>query len=265
VREAGEAVRRCTGGLTCPAQRIERLKHFVSRRALDIEGLGARSIEDFVARGWLSSPADIFLLVGRRAELAALPGWGEQSTENLLSAIEARRRPALDRFLFALGIRHVGEVTARDLARRAGDWPGLEALLQEILALIPEARAPAIGVQGIGPEVANSLADFWGEPHNRESVSHLLEYVTPEPVAVPATSSPLAGKTLVFTGTLETMSRDEAKAIADRLGARVAGSVSQRTDMVVAGRDSGSKRAKAEALGVEIVDEAQWRVLAGLQ
>ncbi|WP_448578500.1 NAD-dependent DNA ligase LigA [Thermaurantiacus sp.] len=264
VREAGEAVRRCTGGLTCPAQRIERLKHFVARRALDIEGLGARSIEDFAARGWLSSPADIFLLPARRAELAALPGWGEQSAENLLSAIEARRRPTLDRFLFALGIRHVGEVTARDLARRVGDWQGMERLLDELVELSPEARVPAIGVQGIGPEVANALADFWGEPHNRDSVRRLLEQVTPEPVAAPAATSPLAGKTLVFTGTLETMSRDEAKAIADRLGARVAGSVSQRTDLVVAGRDSGSKRARAEALGVTIVDEAQWRALAGL-
>lgn len=265
VREAGEAVRRCTGGLTCPAQRIERLKHFVARRSLDIEGLGARSIEDFVARGWLSSPADIFLLAGRQAELAALPGWGEQSTENLLCAIEARRHPPLDRFLFALGIRHVGEVTARDLARRVGDWPGLRNLLEELVALSPEARAPAIGVQGIGPEVANSLVDFWVEPHNQESVYRLVSLVMPQPVAAPATSSPIAGKTIVFTGTLETMSRDEAKAIADRLGARVAGSVSQRTDLVVAGRDSGSKRAKAEALGVEIIDEAAWRALAGLE
>ena len=264
VREPGEAVRRCTGGLTCPAQRIERLKHFVSRRALDIEGLGAKSIEEMVAHGWIVSPADIFRLGAHAEALAAAEGWGAQSVANLLSAIEARRSPSLDRLIFALGIRHVGEVTARDLARRCRSAEGLVSLLDELVAQPPEARAAHIGVQGIGPEVANALADFWAEPHNRETVAGLLQQLSPREMEAPHAGSAIAGKTLVFTGTLETMSRDEAKAVADRLGARVSGSVSAKTDLVIAGSDSGSKRAKAEALGVSIIDEGEWRRLAGL-
>ncbi len=275
AREPGEAVRRCTGGLTCPAQRIERLKHFVSRRAIDIEGLGGERLSQLVALGWVSSPADLYRLGAREAELAALPGWGAQSARNLVAAIGARTRVGLDRFLFALGIRHVGEVTARDLARAHGDWPAIAKLLDSLVAHAPEPRegetadrharriaaerAALVGVANVGPEVASALRDFWAEPHNRQTVADLLACVDVTPVRLETRASPVAGKTLVFTGTLETMSRDEAKAAAERLGARVAGSVSAKTSLVVAGRDAGSKLRRASELGVPVIDEAAWR------
>ncbi len=277
VREEGEAVRRCTGGLTCPAQRLERLKHFVSRRALDIEGLGSERVEQFIALGWLTRPGDIFRLHRHRSELLAIRGWKEASADRLFAAIEARRAPPLDRFLFALGIRHVGEVTARDLARACGTWEAFSALLDRLVAHAPEAqagepperperhaarvaaeRAAIVGVAGVGPEVAGALRDFWAEAHNRETLADLLSEVQPQPLVHQTRNSPITGRTLVFTGTLEAMGRDEARAIAERLGARVASAVSARTDLVVAGRDAGSKRAKAEALGIPLIDEAQW-------
>lgn len=277
VREAGEAVRRCTGGLTCPAQRLERLKHLVSRRALDIEGLAGRNLEQFIALGWVETPADVFRLAERTADIAALKGWGPQSAARLAAAIAAARTPGLDRFLFALGIRHVGEVTARDLALACGSWQQVETLLDQLAAHAPapapgesseryarrlaEDRARLVNVAGIGPEIASALADFWAEPHNRDTVRALLAWVTPRDLVRAVRDSPIAGKTLVFTGTLEGSSRDEAKATAERLGARVAGSVSAKTDLVVAGRDAGSKRDKARALGVEVIDEAQWNAL----
>lgn len=274
VREPGEAVRRCTGGLTCPAQRFERLRHFVSRRAIDIEGLGAKTIEELLALGWLSGPADIFRLSSHATALEARDGWQAKSVQNLLAAIEARRAVGLDRFLFALGIRHVGEVTARDLARAYGDWPAIEAMLDRLVRHDPDplpgepsarhAKRRAedwkaiVDVAGVGPEIAASLRDFWLEPHNRQTVHDLLGEITPSPIRLAAQESAIAGKTLVFTGTLSSMGRDEAKARAEALGARVAGSVSARTDLVVAGAEAGSKRAKAEALGVTVIDEAQW-------
>lgn len=258
VREPGEVVRRCTGGLICPAQRFERLRHFVSRRAMDIEGLGGRTLADFLAWDWVRGPADIFRLPARAEALAAKPGWGAQSVQRLMAAIEARRTPPLDRFLYALGIRHIGEVTARDLARRYGSWARLAAALDELVAVAPADRAGLIAVPGVGPEVARALADFWAEPHNRALVADLLEEVQPAAVTAETRASAVAGKTLVFTGTLESMSRDEARATAERLGARVAASVSARTDLVVAGRDAGAKRARAEALGVPVIGEADW-------
>jgi DNA ligase (NAD+) len=274
VRESGEAVRRCTGGLTCPAQRFERLRHFVSRRAMDIEGLGAKTLESFLALGWVSGPADIFRLSRNAKALEAMDGWQARSVANLMAAIEARRRVGLDRLLFALGIRHVGEVTARDLARAYGDWPAFESMLDRLVADDPEPPAgepPAkherrraeawkaiVDVDGVGPEIAASLRDFWQEPHNRETVHDLLGEITPLAVRHATRESAIAGKTLVFTGTLSAMGRDEAKARAEALGARVAGSVSVRTDLVVAGADAGLKRAKAETLGVTVIDEAQW-------
>lgn len=274
VREPGEAVRRCTGGLTCPAQRFERLRHFVSRRAIDIEGLGAKTIEELLALGWLSGPADIFRLSRHAEALEARDGWQAKSVQNLLAAIEARRAVGLDRFLFALGIRHVGEVTARDLARAYGDWPAIEAMLDRLVRQDPdplpgepsarhakrrtEGWKAIVDVAGVGPEIAASLRDFWLEPHNRQTVHDLLGEITPSPVRLAARESAIAGKTLVFTGTLSSMGRDEAKARAEALGARVAGSVSAKTDLVVAGAEAGSKRAKAEALGVTVIDEAQW-------
>ncbi|QMW21825.1 NAD-dependent DNA ligase LigA [Sandaracinobacteroides saxicola] len=274
VREAGEVVRRCTGGLTCPAQRVERLRHFVGRRALDIEGLGAERIELFAVLGWLASPADIYRLHRRRDELLAMKGWKPTSVDKLIESVEARRAPPLDRLLFGLGIRHVGEVTARDLARSVGDWDGLCARLD---ALVAHAVAPAlgetpekvarrealelaalVGVAGIGPEVAGALRDFWAEAHNQAALADLLAELTPAPVKLETVASEVAGLTIVFTGTLETMGRDEAKAQAERLGAKVAGSVSANTDLLVAGRDAGSKLAKAAALGVRVIDEAGW-------
>lgn len=279
VREAGEAVRRCTGGLTCPAQRFERLRHFASRRALDIEGLGAKTIAELLGLGWIEGPADIFRLARHAEALEAREGWQAKSVSNLLAAIDARRTVGLDRFLFALGIRHVGEVTARDLARACGDWPTLEALLDRLVVHDPlpepdetaekharrRARewAAMVNVGGVGEEIAASLRDFWAEPHNRTTVRDLLGEIALAPVRLETRESPIAGKTLVFTGTLAAMGRDEARARAEALGARVAASVSARTDLVVAGADAGSKRAKAEALGVAVIDEAEWlKILA---
>ncbi len=258
VREEGEVVWRCSGGLVCPAQRVERLRHFVARRAMDIDGLGAKSVEEFAALGWIATPADIFTLAERRDALLGREGWKEKSVANLLASIEARRTVGLDRLLFALGIRHVGEVTARDLARAFGSWEALEAALEALPAMPAGERAAFLNVAGIGPEVAAALADFWAEPHNRETVQALLRQVRPSPVRLEVRDSPVAGKTLVFTGTMQAMGRDEAKARAEALGAKVAGSVSAKTDLVVAGADAGSKRAKAEALGVAVIGETEW-------
>lgn len=274
VREEGEAVRRCTGGLICPAQRYERLRHFVSRRAVDIDGLGGKSLDEFLELGWIENPADIFRLHLHAEELKLREGWKDRSVQNLLDSIEARRNVGLDRLLFGLGIRHVGEVTARDLARAFNIWPNVETLLDRLVAHSPEAvlgeteekhwkrvaadRAALVGVGGVGPEVASALADFWSEPHNRDLVHSLLSEVQPAEVRLETRESPVSGKTIVFTGTLEKMGRDEAKARAEALGAKVSGSVSAKTDILVAGADAGSKRTKAEALGVQVISEADW-------
>jgi DNA ligase (NAD+) len=278
VREEGEVDVRCTGGLICPAQRVERLRHFVSRHALDIEGLGITNIESFFRDGLLQSPADIFRLTGE--QLLARERWAEISAANLIAAIDAKRRPPLDRFLFALGIRHVGEVTARDLARRYRSWAGLQAMIDQALAVRREtlpalgedprkfrlrrdkAVVAAVETPNIGPEVANALLDFFEEPHNREALADLFDAgVSPEDVVWEMKASPVSGKTLVFTGSLETLSRDEAKAQAEKLGAKVAGSVSAKTDLVIAGPGAGSKLKKAQELGVEVMDEAAWNTL----
>ncbi len=254
VREEDGVVRRCTGGLTCAAQRSERLRHFVSRLAFDIEGLGSERIEQFAAAGLIVAPGDIFRL--DRDTLLGLPGFKAKSADNLIAAIAARRRVGLDRFLYALGIRHVGEVTARDLARAFGS---AEALRGAALAAADdaEARGRLTDIGGIGPVVAEALVDFFAEPHNLATFADLLAEVTPEPLAA-ARQTALTGKTVVFTGSLTMLTRDEARAQAEALGAKVAGSVSARTDLVVAGADAGSKRAKAEALGVAVIDEAAW-------
>jgi DNA ligase (NAD+) len=278
VREEGEVDIRCTGGLVCPAQRVERLRHFVSRHALDIEGLGLVHIESFFRDGLLQSPADIFRLT--KEQLLGRERWAEVSAQNLIDAIDAKRRPPLDRFLFALGIRHVGEVTARDLARRYRSWAAFEAMVDRALevraSVTPalgederkhrqrrdKAVAAAIETPNIGPEVANAILDFFDEPHNREVLADLFAAgVAPADVVWETKQSPVTGKTLVFTGTLETLSRDEAKAQAEALGAKVAGSVSAKTDMVIAGPGAGSKLKKAQELGVEVIDEAAWNAL----
>lgn len=253
VAEEGEVDVRCTGGLICPAQRFERLRHFVSRGALDIEGLGEKSIAEFIELGWLHSPADIFRLKNHRAELLGREGWKEKSVDNLLAAIEAKRRPDGPRFMFGLGIRHVGIVTARDLLKCFGTIEELRRV-----ALSEGGEAEVSSVQGVGPVVAEALVDFFHEAHNREALDDLLSEVSPQPFVSDARATEWSGKTIVFTGSLETMSRDEAKAQAERLGARAAGSVSAKTDLVVAGPGAGSKLKKAEELGIRVINEAEW-------
>jgi len=258
VREEGEVDVRCTGGLICPAQRFERLKHFVSRSALDIEGLGEKSIAEFIDLGWLHSPADIFRLHRHSGELLGREGWKEKSVENLLAAIEAKRAPDGPRFLFGLGVRHVGIVTARDLLKCFGTVEDLRRV-----ATSETAQAELAGVEGVGPVVAEALVDFFHEPHNRQVLDDLLSEVSPKPFVSGARQTEWSGKTIVFTGSLETMSRDEAKAQAERLGARAAGSVSAKTDLVVAGPGAGSKLKKAEELGVRVINEEEWaRIVA---
>jgi DNA ligase (NAD+) len=255
VREEGEVDVRCTGGLICPAQRIERLRHFVSRAALDIEGLGLKQIEDFFHDGLIHSPADIFRLT--EEQLLVRKKDGRVWSANLLAAIEAKRTPDPARFLFGLGIRHVGSVTARDLVKAFGTVERV-AEVATSAATDEEARAELIAIDGIGPVVAEALVDFFAEEHNREAWADLLREVHPTPYVSQIRDSEVSGKTLVFTGTLETISRDEAKAQAEVLGARVAGSVSARTDLVIAGPGAGSKLKKAAELGVSVIDEARW-------
>jgi len=277
VREAGEVARRCTGGLICPAQRVERLRHFVGRRAFDIEGLGAERIELFTADALIATPADIFRLRDARGALVARRGFDGVSVDKLLTAIEARRTIALDRFLFALGIRHAGEVVARDLARAFVSFGAFAERVAAALAVRADAAigetaeklqarraadlAGVFAVGGIGPEIAASLTDFFAEAHNRDLVADLLAQVTVADFAVDTRASAVTGKTVVFTGSLETMSRDEARAQAERLGARVAASVSAKTDLVVAGPGAGSKATKAATLGIEVIDEAAWQAI----
>jgi DNA ligase (NAD+) len=258
-----DAVRRCTGGLICPAQRVERLKHFVSRNAFDIEGLGEKHIKSFYDNGLIQSPPDIFTLAARdkraSSKLAEREGWGETSAGNLFDGIEARRTVRLDRFIYALGIRHVGETTARLLARNYGS---ATAFLKAMRAVAKdregEAFAELDNIEGIGPTVAAAIADFFAEPHNVEVVEELLKEVRPQPLEAIDHASPISGKTVVFTGTLERMTRSEAKASAERLGAKVAGSVSKHTDYVVAGPGAGSKLKNAKDLGVTVLTEDEW-------
>ena len=276
TREEGEVVIRCTGGLICPAQRVERLIHFVSRHAFDITGLGLVRVEEFFRDGLIASPADIFRLHQHREALIQRERMSELVVDKLLAAIDARRDISLDRFLFALGIRHVGEITARDLARRFVSMAGFRAMIDAALQVradtVPALGEPdrkfelrrqraivaAIDTPQIGPEVADALLDFFAEAHNREVVDDLLSEVTPADVVWETRASQVSGKIVVFTGKLETLSRDEAKAQAEALGARVSGSVSAKTDLVVAGADAGSKLKKATDLGVAVITEAQW-------
>ena len=257
VNAEGEVDVRCTGGLVCPSQRIERLKHFVSRGALDIEGLGEKTIVEFAELGWLHAPADIFRLRHHRAALLSREGWKEKSVDNLLAAIAAKRAPDPARLMFGLGIRHIGIVTAKDLLRCFATIEALRAA-----ATSADGLAELSGVEGVGPVVAEALVDFFHEPHNREALDDLLSEVRPQAFASDTRQTEWTGKTIVFTGSLETMSRDEAKAQAERLGARTAGSVSARTDLVVAGTGAGSKLKKAEELGVRVIGEAEWAELA---
>ena len=265
VRAPGEAVRRCTGGLICEAQRVERLIHFVSRPAFDIDGLGEKTIREFYEEGWLHGPADLFRLPAREAAIAEREGWGKVSARNLARAIEARRRIPLDRFIYALGVRRIGQSNARLLARHYGSFANWRA---EMLAAVEpgsEGRGELDNIVGIGPAIAEELADFFGEARNVELLDQLAAELTIEDAARAQTAdSEIAGKTLVFTGTMETMTRPEAKARAEALGAKVTDSVSKKTDLVVVGVDAGSKARKATELGVRTVSETEWRELAGL-
>lgn len=279
TREEGEVDVRCTGGLICPAQRLERLKHFVSRGALDIEGLGEKTIAELLELGWIAEPADIFCLSRHRDALLGREGWKEKSVDNLLAAIEAKRAPDAARLLFGLGIRHIGAITARDLMKRMETMDALATLADTIIALrqsiVPaigetdakfnarrdKAIAEHIGIENVGAAVGHALADFFHEPHNRAVWTDLLDQVSPPRFIVAARESQVSGKTIVFTGTLETLSRDEAKAQAESLGARVSGSVSAKTDLIVAGPGAGSKLKKAAELGISVIDEAQWTAI----
>lgn len=311
IREEGDAVRRCMGGLICPAQAVEKLKHFVSRAAFDIEGLGARQVEQFYRDGWIREPADIFALEALYGsglqQLKNREGWGDKSAANLFAAIAERRQIALNRVIFALGIRHVGEVVAADLARHYGTWDNLVAALDAARpalarhlaadaaeaqerataqaegrrARIAETRAAAwaaeevpqgaraawdelVNIDGIGATVAVSLVTTFAQEAERASIDRLAAHLQIEAVAAPASAdSPVAGKTVVFTGTLEKMTRAEAKARAEALGAKVAGSVSKKTDLLVAGPGAGSKAKKAADLGIETIDEDGWLALIG--
>jgi DNA ligase (NAD+) len=258
VAEEGEIDVRCTGGLICPAQRFERLRHFVSRGALDIEGLGEKSIAEFLELGWLNEPADIFRLRGHRDELVGREGWQAKSVDALIAAIEAKRAPDAARLLFGLGIRHVGSVTARDLMKAFGTLPRLREVAQAARAGDEEAAHELVAIDGVGPTVVGALGDFFHEPHNIEAWEDLLREVSPPLFVVETRASPVTGKTIVFTGSLEALSRDEAKAQAEALGAKAAGSVSARTDLLVAGPGAGSKLKKAEELGIKVMTEAEW-------
>ncbi|MBV8106361.1 MAG: NAD-dependent DNA ligase LigA [Hyphomicrobiales bacterium] len=252
-----DVVRRCTGHLVCAAQAVEGLKHFCSRNAFDIEGLGDKQIELFFKEGLIRTPADIFTLRARdgngRPLLREWEGFGETSVRNLFEAIDARRAIALNRFLYALGVRHVGETNARRFARHFGTWEHFRAA-----ARVPDAAEELAAVGGIGPVVAEAIADFFHEERNEAALDALLKEITVQPMEAIAAGHPLAGKTIVFTGSLEKMTRDEAKAVAERLGAKVSGSISAKTDLVVAGPGAGSKLTKARELGVETIDEEEW-------
>ena len=263
-----DAVRRCTGGLVCPAQASEKLKHFVSRNAFDIEGLGDKQVDAFFAEGLVRSPAEIFTLEARDklalTKLRNREGWGAVSAKNLFEAINARRRIDLNRFIFALGIRHVGEGNAKLLARAYGSFSAFSAAMEAAQDRSSEAWAELNAIDGIGETVAEAVVQFFGEDHNREALAALLAEVTPQDAEkISAEGSPVAGKTVVFTGSLERMTRDEAKAMAERLGAKVAGSVSKKTDLVVAGPGAGSKLKTAQDLGIEVITEDGWFDLVG--
>jgi DNA ligase (NAD+) len=265
VRDPDEAVRRCTGGLVCAAQITERLIHFCARGAFDIEGMGDKTVLEFYEAGLLKSPPDIFKLPEHEAEISKREGWGKISAAKLSAAIEARRSIPLPRFIYALGIRRIGENNAKLLARHYGTYENWRASMLAATEIGSEARLELGSISGIGPTIATDLAAFFSEAHNLETLDALAKILTiTQAQSAAASSSPLAGKTIVFTGTLETLARPEAKAKAESLGAKVTESVSKKTDLVVVGTDAGSKATKAAELGLKILSEAQFREMAGL-
>jgi DNA ligase (NAD+) len=262
VREEGEAARRCTGGLICPAQAVERLRHFVSRNAFDIEGMGEKHVQEFWEDKLVRAPADIFRL--KAADLEAREGWGKASAQKLIAAIDARRRIALDRFIYALGIPQVGEATAKLLARHYRSFARWRKAMTDAADPENDAWRELNDIHGIGQDMAADIVGFFAERHNRAVLDELGREIEIEDYEAPSGSSaaPLAGKTIVFTGTLEAMSRSEAKARAEALGAAVTSSVSSKTDYVVVGADAGSNATKATKLGLTILSEAEWLRLA---
>ncbi|HEX9466019.1 MAG TPA: NAD-dependent DNA ligase LigA [Alphaproteobacteria bacterium] len=276
VRESGEAVWRCTGGLVCPTQAVQRLVHFCSRDAFDIEGMGEKHVAEFWQEGLIRSPVDIFRLTKHRQKLAEREGWGERSVDKLLEAIDRRRAIAFARFIYALGIPQVGQATAGWIARH---YLTLENWRKQMRTAVKErdkspderkkpdavgeAYADLCNIQGIGMTMADDIVGFFAEPHNTEILDQLQKELTIQSPEAPSRSSPVSGKTVVFTGALLKMTRDEAKSRAEALGAKVAGSVSKKTDLVVVGADAGSKAAKARELGVKTIDEDEWLKLAG--
>ena len=269
IREEGDAVRRCSGGMICPAQAVEKLKHFVSRAAFDIEGLGAKQVEQFHADGWIKEPADIFTLEdrfgpGNARQLKNREGWGEKSATNLFRAIADKRRIPLGRVIFALGIRHVGEAASNLLARHYGSWSAFEAAVSAAAHLEGPEWDDLLSIDGVGAVMATSLVTAFAQDNERASIDRLAAHLDIQEVArVDTSGSPVAGKTVVFTGTLERMTRAEAKARAEALGAKVSGSVSAKTDILVAGPGAGSKAKKAAELGIDTLDEDGWLDLIG--
>lgn len=255
VREEGEVARRCTGGLICKAQAVERLKHFVSRGAFDIEGLGEKQIQAFWDDGLIKTPADIFALDFER--ISKREGWGEKSITNLKAAIEKARHVPLHRFIIALGIRHVGDITAKMLARNYGSF---SSFVNAMNALAPDSEAwnDLLSIDGMGEVALEAIHEFFKEPHNKELIQALAAVLDVKDAEAVAKNSPVSGKTVVFTGTLVKMTRNEAKARAESLGAKVAGSVSAKTDYVIAGEEAGSKLKKATELGVKVLSEDEW-------
>lgn len=266
IREEGDAVRRCTGGLICPAQAVEKLKHFVSRGAFDIDGLGAKQVEQFHTDGWVAEPADIFTLKSRfgsgMQQLKNRDGWGEKSADKLFQAIDDKRKIPLSRVIFALGIRHVGEAASNLIAQHYGSWTAFERAMEQAKTGDGPAWNDLIGIDGVGKVMAQSLVNTFAQEAERASIDRLVAELSVQDVARPDTDgSPVAGKIVVFTGTLEKMTRAEAKARAERLGAKVSGSVSAKTDILVAGPGAGSKAKKAADLGVQTMDEDGWLAL----
>jgi len=266
IREGDDVVTRCTGGLVCPAQAVERLKHFVSRLAFDIDGLGAKIIEQFYEDGLITNPDDIFTLESRNKNtltpIRAREGWGDTSEKKLFQSINERREIAFNRFIYALGIRQVGEATAKRLAATYGDLPALISAMTAAKDSESEAYQDLINIEDIGPAVAQDLIAFFNEDHNIPILVALDAHLDIQPFTLPTNSdSPVAGKTLVFTGTLTKTTRQEAKAKAESLGAKVSGSVSKKTDYVIAGEDAGSKLKKAKDLEIEVLSEDDWIAL----
>jgi DNA ligase (NAD+) len=260
---AETVVRRCSGEFACPFQKLAHLRHFVSRRAFDIEGLGEKQLTAFYELGWLKAPADIFRLHAHRDELLAMEGYGETSVRNLMAGIEARRTIALDRFIYSLGIRHIGETTAVVMARGYGSAAAFLAAMDKVAARDPEATLELDAMDQIGEAVIEAAAGYFGEDHNRALVQDLAGQLTVQDAEKPKTDTAVAGKTVVFTGSLERMTRDEAKAQAEALGAKVASSVSKKTDIVVAGPGAGSKLKTAAELGIQVLTEDEWLALVG--